>query len=276
MPRVPAPGTGGAQGAAGTKSAAGPLGGWLMLRVVLSARVRVGGGAETFASGLTVAHRGSLDLVEVLDHLVIRCEGITTMTNWCSGSVRVLANSEILAQVREDFPVFGLEAVAPIPRELKGLYSNSAEGAENGDIEVWRAGEGPDGMRDRVAVSATEQARLREHYGVVTQDDWARREWGTRWILQEQPWADVDGALMAWFTTPWSPPDRVVATLSARYRDVTFVLTYGTEYIGSGWGVYFSGNKVEGGFAEFCMDCVMREPGTNPREVDDNDKTPTV
>jgi hypothetical protein len=83
--------------------------------------------------------------------------------------------------------------------------------------------------------------------------DWNITNWGSKWDIKEV-WRNEDwwetGELNYTFLTAWSPVVDVVATLSAKYKSLTFTYTYsetGSDY----WGEheYKKGKEVscEGG-----------------------------
>jgi len=74
--------------------------------------------------------------------------------------------------------------------------------------------------------------------------DWTKANWGTKWNAYDQT-INEDGSIT--FLTAWSTPFPAMAALSLKYPEVTVVVEYADEDIGSNCGRYalVNGETIE-------------------------------
>ena len=75
-----------------------------------------------------------------------------------------------------------------------------------------------------------------ENYGHTSWYSWAIENWGTKWNSTESYYDEYDEVLG--FETAWSTPEPVIAELSCLYPEITFIVEYADEDIGSNCGRY--------------------------------------
>ena len=71
-------------------------------------------------------------------------------------------------------------------------------------------------------------------YGYPNAIEWACGRWGTKWNALE---ASREGTNVILFQTAWCLPDKVLKTLSEKFEDTTFKVTYADENIGCNCGI---------------------------------------
>jgi hypothetical protein len=149
------------------------------------------------------------------------------MPNWCENALNVNGTAEdISAFIKwlDDKP-FSFERIDPTPEELKDNASFSQSRKDSG------AGK-----------------ELIEKFGSDNWYDWRIQNWGCKWDIDEnegKPAHSSAESISFEFQTAWSPPERVIYTLSLRFPTLTFFL----EHCEMGCG--FAGEmKVKNGESE--------------------------
>jgi hypothetical protein len=82
-----------------------------------------------------------------------------------------------------------------------------------------------------------------DNYGYNDWYSWSVNNWGTKWNAGE---TSYDGEVLE-FETAWSTPEPVIIELSDMYPDITFIVEYADEDIGSNCGRY----TLKGGQGEY-------------------------
>ena len=82
-----------------------------------------------------------------------------------------------------------------------------------------------------------------ENYGHNDWYSWSVDKWGTKWNASE---TSCDGEVLE-FETAWSTPEPIIVKLSDMHQDITFIVEYADEDIGSNCGRY----TLKGGVGEY-------------------------
>lgn len=138
------------------------------------------------------------------------------MPNWCENKLIALStNKEQLKEVHDLFDkveegVF--EKITPTPKELL-------------ESEVWSNNE-------------EKNAEMMAKYGSADWYMWRISNWGTKWDInethslsyhekyEEMHDGRVLGAVITGFDTAWAPPEEMIYTMSIKYPEVYFHLSY--------------------------------------------------
>jgi hypothetical protein len=94
--------------------------------------------------------------------------------------------------------------------------------------------------------------------------DWSIENWGTKWDVSET-YEDEEGYIC--FDTAWSTPIELMCTLSERYSDLTFEVTFADEDLGSNCGVYSFQNGQETNFVSYGLEEACRVWGYDYEEM---------
>lgn len=72
--------------------------------------------------------------------------------------------------------------------------------------------------------------------------NWNIRNWGTKWDANEVSFDDLNGSLMYYFATAWSPAEGAFRAMVEQHPDLQFEFVNVEE---QGWGVVFEGKDGE-------------------------------
>lgn len=132
------------------------------------------------------------------------------MPNYVKNNLRIKANGEkvleILEMIKDKDGNMTFEKIAPTPEEL---------------------------MTEPSPQSDKEKAeKFKEKYGADDWYNWRCKNWGCKWDAGESGFYEQDGYSMVSFTTPWSPPEGFIKSLSKMFPKVEFEMQFAEEGIG--------------------------------------------
>jgi len=169
--------------------------------------------------------------------------------NHCSNALTT-TNPKIVAILRdceergdENF----INAIYPMPLELKGTLTGSAKAPDGTIVRLWR--EGPD--KEVIPVTDDEQERLVKVYGATNWYDWSVKNLGTKWGAYSTSYHFTNDEAIVTFDTAWSPPSAFLDKITRIYPQGRTRLAYSEGGMGY-WGVdvYVDGELVEEKFSD--------------------------
>lgn len=155
------------------------------------------------------------------------------MPNWCSNTLRVTAPSEkkmdlFLKTVQgkghkgKSVPL-RFSSILPMPEELR--FDTGGRTIDGVYCKAWR--ETGDTV---VPVTEQEQDELEAKYGARDWHEWATKNWGTKWDVEDVDLQKLGPTEVLFrFDTAWGPPLEFLHTLAERCQDVHMHLSYEIE-----------------------------------------------
>lgn len=132
------------------------------------------------------------------------------MPNYVKNNLRIKANGEkileILEMIKDEKGNMTFEKIAPTPEELMNE---------------------PSPQRDK-----DKAEKFKEKYGAEDWYNWRCKNWGCKWDAGESGFYEQDGYSMVSFTTPWSPPEGFIESLSKMFPKVEFEMQFAEEGCG--------------------------------------------
>ena len=178
------------------------------------------------------------------------------MPNYVKNRMEIIAPSkerleEILIGIQsvneengEILPI-DFNCIDPMPEELQTNFSLGEEMVARylvrdllhpiskwWSIEEWN--EITDEQKERCMPGARRMIENILKYGYPYWHDWAIGHWGTKWNAAGASREDVN---VISFQTAWSFPDKVLRTLSEKFADTTFKVSFADEDIGCNCGI---------------------------------------
>jgi hypothetical protein len=138
------------------------------------------------------------------------------MPNWCYNKLTVKGPKllELLEFVKCGENEFSLNAIIPMPEELKKISCGNTSDKDGKELHNWiNTDDGP------VAVNEKD---LKRKYGAINWYDWACDNWGTKWDVSDVVIESRPKSLVIRFTTAWGPPNPVLAVLAKKFPSLKF------------------------------------------------------
>jgi len=186
------------------------------------------------------------------------------MPNWCQNALSVTGPREEIDKLRGK--PFSAQAYLPMPEEFSSIHHGMIY-IDGKEYRRWREVNG-----ENVPLGEFEERRLIKQYGSADWHDWAVKNWGTKWDLDDQGIEEKGDGIAIYFKTAWSPPLPLVRTISSLFPSLKFHLTY-SEYMGGFEGDF----EAQGGqvllFDPREMDMSWRyekDAGENVKDMEDD------
>lgn len=170
------------------------------------------------------------------------------MPNWCDNVLKVIGAKDKLEQFVStlDDKKLTLGAHIPEPVELGSIFVDSRK---KDSTMYWRENKNSGHI---VEVSQSELDELTAKYGTPDWDEWARKNWGTKWDIEPAQYKYVSNGtryLEFRFKTATASPRPWLKTIGSRFTDLEFELAYAEGDAGFYGFLHIKNNNV---MEEFC------------------------
>jgi hypothetical protein len=150
------------------------------------------------------------------------------MPNWCYNRLTVKAKSaealsEFLAAVKKEDKVLSLDAIRPMPAELRGIHTGGCN-IDGKYVNRWRV----DTSGKEVEITDKELAAISERCdGFSDWYEWSIANWGCKWDVDAELSKKTARTATFTFDSAWCPPLAAVRyAAEVRFPGLAFTIKY--------------------------------------------------